>query len=389
MVQKRSIAVVVPPLIGYFSRVLEGLCAYVLDETDWEIEFCRGYTAFCIYLEDSKPAGVLVHLSRERTLALLDELSLPTVNISSSMVSHYTRVGVDDMAVAELAAQHLLDCGLQQFGYCGYNSRPFSECRRESFIRFMDQQGFQVSCHNLGIPPFDNQAKTKRELCRWLERLPKPAGIFVATDESAFHVLRSCRDMHIRVPEEIAIIGVDNDSFFARFATPPLSSIDIPAEAIGYEAARLLELMMDQGLIHADDMILPPLRVVKRQSTDVVAVSDKCIADAVRYIRETIRQPIGVDDIANQVSMNRRTLERRFRELLGRSPAEELRRQRVECASQLLMDTNMKMEEVARRCGISSGPQLSLVFRKETGLTPSEFRAMKYRLVDTVSKSKL
>ena len=193
-------------------------------------------------------------------------------------------------------------------------------------------------------------------------------------DDWAHRVLIAAHRNNIKVPDEMAVMGVDDDELFNTLVTPSLSSIAIPAEQVGYEAAAMLDRIMDGHKPKRDPMLLQPVRVVARASTDVLTISDPEVVQALRFIRDHSSEPLQVDDVMDAVPMSRRSLERRFRTLVGHSISDEIRRAHVERAKQLLLSTDMAMPQIAAASGFTSGTRLGIVFLREVGEPPTEYR---------------
>jgi LacI family transcriptional regulator len=230
---------------------------------------------------------------------------------------------------------------------------------------------------------FPRDMPTKREvpehwppLIAWLRRLPKPVGILTMDDAFAHDLAAACQHADLGVPEHVAIIGVNNDDLLCDSAATPLSSVDPDFSRMGYGAARLLDRLLHGENLDASDcrIVLPPVRVVRRQSTDVLAVDDPDVADAVRYIREHACDPCSVDEVLRHVSVGRRRLERLFARKLGYSPATEIVRVQIETAKQLLSRPEIKAAEVSHRCGFTNPPSFTRAFTRVVGVTPSAYR---------------
>jgi LacI family transcriptional regulator len=282
------------------------------------------------------------------------------------------------VAVGELAAEHFLERGYQHFGFFGSGSVYYAQVREASFRHSVGQAGFDVSaCHLEYMPRLPTQVSWKsvsQQVRHWLKGLSKPVAVLADHDAAAHELADMCQQLHLRVPDEVAVLGVDNDDLECQLTFPPLSSIAIPAERIGFEAAKLLERMLSGKSVTCEPIYLPPLRVVTRQSTSTLAIADPVVAAALCYIRQRVGQPIRVSSIASDLAVPRRGLEKKFRALLGRSVLAEIHRARVDQAKELLADTDLKMLQVARRLGFSNSQRLALVFRKITGMTPGAYR---------------
>jgi LacI family transcriptional regulator len=214
----------------------------------------------------------------------------------------------------------------------------------------------------------------KQDLGQWLVGLPKSIGVAGCNDDWAHRLLNTARRTGLKVPDEIAVLGVDDDELFNTLVSPSLSSILLPLEQIGFEAAAMLDRIMDGGKPDVDPKLLPPVRVVPRASTDVLSLNDAEVVQALRFIRNKANQPIQVDDVLDHVPLSRRSLERKFQRLVGHSISAEIRRAHIERAKDLLISTDLAMPEVATGSGFTSATRLGIVFQKEVGEPPTLFR---------------
>ena len=287
----------------------------------------------------------------------------------------------DSFGAARLAAEHLLERGLRHFAYVGVHGRVWSERRREGFSQRVHEAGFEARVY---APPRATRDRDwEREqpvLARWLSELPRPIGLLACDDERGREVLEACRVGGRQVPEEIAVVGVDNDELLCELADPPLSSVALNAEAGGYRAAALLDQMMRARLrgratrTRARRLLIEPLRVVTRRSTDIIAQGDPEIAAALRFLQDHAGELIGVSDVVKRLLISRRALEIRFRQAVGRTIREELERIRLERAKRLLLETDHSIARVAEAAGFHSSSYLAQVFRKSFGQTPARYR---------------
>jgi LacI family transcriptional regulator len=204
--------------------------------------------------------------------------------------------------------------------------------------------------------------------------LPKPIGLMACNDDRGRQVLDACRRGDILVPDEVAVLGTDNDQFLCNLADPPLSSVDLDLPTIGYEAAAVLDRMMAGAPVPAAPVLLPPRGVVVRRSTDVLATGDRALAEAIRHLRDHACSGLRLKDFLKTTSLSRRTLERRTRQLLGHSPKEEITRVQLERARRLLAETELKVAAVAENCGFTQAKYFCQVFRRRCGITPAAFR---------------
>jgi LacI family transcriptional regulator len=327
-------------------------------------------------------AGVIAHLFNEELAAALAGHGRPVVNVCGVLADGgpVPRVGTDDFAAGQLAGAHLLDRGLRQFGFVGHPSHAYSVHREAGFRHAVEAAGLRLRCfHERGSHGFDPMGRLwalDEAVRRWVRALPLPVGVFAPNDLWGVQLSEVCRQTRLHVPEDVAIVGVDNDDLLCGLARPSLSSVAVPAERVGYEAARLLDRLLGGRAPPRQPLLLPPRGVVTRQSSDVVAVEDAEVAAAVRFIRDQAHRPLSVPDVLREVVVSRRSLERRFRGTLGRGLLGEIRRAHVERARSLLADTELPAGVVAERSGFSGPKQLSVVFRQMTGQTPTAYRRL-------------
>jgi LacI family transcriptional regulator len=372
----RSVAVVMQPVRTYCRGVLRGV-ATVSAQAGWE----------CILVAADAPrplsdvtrvaAGLIGHFSDPKLLDLVAHAGIPAVDIApQDRQGVLPRVTTDDVAVGRLAAAHLLSLGLPHFGFFGTHDHYFSLLRERGFTETLGGAG--LSCHVLldGVDqaPLPLGQEGDAELKDWLRGLPKPIGVLASTDSRALQVLAVCRTLAIAVPTSVAVLGVDNDDVFCELANPPLSSIALSTQQIGYEAARLLDRLMAGEKPPQRQILIPPAGVVPRRSSDLPAILDADVAAAVRYISLHVQDDLQVADLLREVPLSRRALEQRFVKALGRTPAAEIRRAQIEVARQLLTQTEEPMARVALASGFSNAKQLSAGFRQETGVTPTAYR---------------
>ena len=295
-------------------------------------------------------------------------------------------VGLNDKAAGAMAADHLMNCRLERFAFYGLRpGQSVAHYRLEGFREALAARG-HVCLESPVQRPSGAQWVThahRPQLMKWLRELPKPIGIMAFDDACAHDLAAACLDADIGVPEHVAIIGVNNDDLLCESAWPPLSSIEVDFSRMGYVAARHLDKLLT-GAVSSDEprlfTLLPPLGVVQRQSTSVLAVDDANLANAVRYIREHACDPCNVPSVLREVPVGRRWLERQFLNKLGRSPHDEITRVRVDTARRLLLQPEMSMPEIAERCGFSAVQNLTRTFRQIMQTTPAAYRRnMLYR----------
>lgn len=316
--------------------------------------------------------GIVATLHTPAQARRFAKLPVPVVNISNRPVSSLVPlVTQDDEAVGRLAAAHLRACGCRTFGFWGVEGAAFSEQRLKGFGEALAEAGMTPAvCLERG-----RAARWTRALSGWLKELPRPTGVFGATDTHALAVIRVARALGLRVPEDVAVLGAGNEDFWVDFERVPLSSIKLPARAIGHEAAALLDRLITKRERRAETRRLPVTEIARRRSTDVIFCDDEGVARALHYIRDHALENPYVDDVAKAAGMSRASLKVRFRKATGRSVLAEILRVRIGRAQALLVETDLPMSQVAERCGFPDSQRFSVRFRKQTQLTPSAYRA--------------
>jgi LacI family transcriptional regulator len=285
-------------------------------------------------------------------------------------------VSIDNGAVARLAAAHLRQKHLRHFAYCGDHRHLWSQLRGRAFARVLREGGF--ACAEFPPPSRggDNWDQEIGAIASWLLTLPKPVGLFACYDARAHQVIEACHRAKLAVPEEVAVLGVDDDEVICEMSDPPLSSVLPNARRTGYEAAEILSrLMSGRKRQRAVTREIEPVRVVERRSTDAVAVTDKHVAAALRYIRDHSHHGIRVKEVLGAVPVSRTLLERKFIHQLGESPHRLIKRQQIERVRQLLVESDLPIARIADMAGFESPSYLSAAFRRETGESPRIHRA--------------
>ena len=364
--------------LAYYRDILRGIKHYAEQKPDWIFTPLSPDSQSVQTLSSLKFDGLIAHVYSVELAEALIALRKPVVNVSGVLPEQpIYRVSVDHVLVGEMAAEHLLDRGFRQFGYVGYPDRDFSIGRESGFRERLKlakctletfYESDQTHHDPTGLWSWNTQ------LPGWLKSLKKPVAVFTSQDIQGVKVSEACRSAHLRVPEDVGILGVDDDDLLCEMTRPSMSSVALPSERIGYEAASLLSRLMSGRRPSKKSTLLPPREVVARQSTDILCIEDHVVAAAIRYIRENVHQPIRVSNVLKVIPVSRRSLERKFLATLGRGISQEIRRGHIDRAKSLLAGTELPMSQVARLSGFTEGRQLSVVFRQETGQTPTAYR---------------
>jgi LacI family transcriptional regulator len=285
----------------------------------------------------------------------------------------------DDLAIGRMAAEYLLHRGFRQFAYCGFGDMYFwSRERGRGFCSRVRAAGYEPHQYEHEQRTSESRRSWEREqgvLVGWLKSLPKPIGLMACNDDRSQYVLDACRIAGLHVPEQVAILGLGNDDLVCDLAAPRLSSIALSAEKAGYEAAALLDKRMSGNQVVNQTVVGLPSHIVTRQSTDVFAVSDPYVLEALRFIHGWAeREAIQVDDVVKAIPLSRRSLYDRFAQTLGRSIHEEIKRVRVDHLTRLLVSTDLSVSQIASKLGCSDKKNLARYFKQEMGMTPLQYR---------------
>lgn len=311
-------------------------------------------------------------------------LNMPKVDISVwDFGQSIPKVVVDNDKIGQLAAQHFLERGFHQFAYYSWSLVEVNRTRQVAFFEALKKVGVpQANLHVINQPPakhLSDWAMHQKMILDQLRDLPRPIAVFTGQDNLGASLIEICNRNGIHVPEEIAVLGVDNIEPLCECLAVPLSSIDAQLELLGYTAARQLHRLMN-GEIRVTDpqLTIEPLGVVSRQSTDILAIDHPCVVKAVQFIKSRFQEPIILDDIAASAGLSKRGLEKAFLKHLGRTPAAELRRIRLDTAKKLLTESDEKIQTIAVETGYSNSSNLSFAFNRDTGMSPKAYRR-KYR----------
>jgi len=283
----------------------------------------------------------------------------------------------DQRLIGERVAEHFITRGFRHFGYCGVAGNKLWERRRfAAFTGVVRANGGECAEYK---PTYmaDAEKNWEREqaaMIAWLQQLLKPTGIMTAHDSQGVQLLDACRRAGIHVPDEVAVVSVDNDPVLCELASPPLSSLDQNAQKLGFEAAALLDRLMRGKKVAVKNYFLEPGEVVTRQSSDVIAVKDVNVSKAMRFIRENACREIDGPAIARAAGLSRRALEKKFHTHTGRTPMGEVNAIRLRRIKQMLTETDFLLSDVAERCGFAYHEYMSRFFKKHTGMAPGEYR---------------
>jgi LacI family transcriptional regulator len=367
---------------AYGRAIIRGATKYIREAGPWTVYIEQRS------LQDSAPPwlanwygdGIISRASTPRSARAILRTGIPTVDLNDQVRGlGLPQIHSDHAAIARLAAEHLLDRGFRHFAYFGFPVFEWSVRRHGAFAEGVRAAGgeFHENENTPRVSWGHQQSSWEGEVdgaARWIKKLPNPLGVLAGNDPRGIQLLDACRRAGVAVPEEVAVVGVDNDELVCELAYPPLSSVIPDAFRIGYEAAALLDRLMKGEPAPAPMQTIPPHGLAIRQSSDVTAIDDPRLADAMRFIREHACDGIGVDEVLDHLAVSRSVLQRLFRKHFDRTILDTITGVRIARVKQLLTETDLPLSAITRRAGFTYVEYLSNTFRRQTGWTPSEYR---------------
>lgn len=384
--QRTRVGIMLETQLLWHHQILRGIAHYMLTNVGWVpyITSAGDINSKLNDLSKLKLDGIIAdnaldrsHASWRKFITTLKRLGVPVVlTLQEPQNSGFCEVVPDDLAVGGLVAQHLQQQGFRNYGYYG-GDLVYARVRKQGFVEKLAAWGLECSVYMVKDIPWGNLHVEweKTALAKWLQSLRHPAAIMACSDLWARHIVYACARVGLRIPEDIALVGVDNDLALCEMITPALTSVPLDPRRIGLVAATLLDQAIRGKAPPRQLVPVPPLALTARHSSDVLVVDDPDIAQAARFIRENAAAPITVEDVLTMIHISRRKLELGFQRNFKRTPKEEIWRAHVERAKTLLEQTHLKMPSIASQSGLSDAHRLSVVFRRATGHTPSAWRA--------------
>lgn len=384
--QSPKVALLIETARSYGRGLLRGIAKYSRLHGPWQFHLTPGdFEQIIPKMRDWGGTGIIARVLNEKMAEAILKTGLPTVflDFPPSMTkrkngkSHrYIDMSSDSEGAAKLAAEHLLDKQLTHFAFAGYPFQAWSSIREKAFVEAIRTAGHTVQVYQPPLRAGKSLTWEKEEptLVKWLQSLPAPLGLMVCNDQRGREVLGACDMAGIPVPEKMAVIGVDNDEILCELSSPPLSSISLNTEKGGYVAASVLDEMMKGNAAPMKKILVEPLEIVERRSTNIVAIEDSDVAAAMQFIHSNIIGRLDIDTIVREVAISRRTLELKFRRILGRSILEEIQRVRIERAKRMLRETTLSIPRIAIDVGFATPSYFTQVFKEEIGMTPAQYR---------------
>ena len=376
----KHVALLVETSRTYGRDILKGVNRYLAEHEHWSlfVELRALDSQVPRWLSSWRGDGIIARTGSAAMAEAIAATGLPGVELRASKLAHRLPfVGCDNRDLGRIVADHFIDNGFANFAVFDLDTERYFEERRDNFRAHLASRGH--ACHEHHAPAQGerpaNWERHQADVARWVAALPKPVGIFACTDQLAFWLLDACRRAGVAVPEEVAVVGAENDETLCTMARPQLSSVAFDGERVGYEAAALLDQLMAGEPKPAGPILVPPAGLVVRQSSDIMAIDDPYVASAVRYIREHACHGINVADVVKHAGLSRTLLERRMRQAIGRTPGEEIIRLRFNRVKQLLTETELSLAAIANRCGFEHPQYMAEAFKKHFGITPGTYRS--------------
>jgi LacI family transcriptional regulator len=358
--------------------IIEGAWHYA-QHHNWNLDMQPAGPDGAMHIPDGwQGAGIIATVHSRELAATLRGYGVPVVNVSGARFSgsDFPRVCSDAKAVMELAVAHLRSKGLRQIAFCGEPQREFLEFWEKAYARAAHDLEFAplIYGRGRGLAADDGLVAQRRDRARWLRSLPHPVGVIGWDTITCRNVASACELAGLHVPDQVAIISLSTEDLLGQTIHPPISGVDIPVKRIGYEAATLLDQLICGRRPRTREVLLQPLGITTRQSTDLIECADTKVRQVMRFIKEHATAGIGVPDLLRAVPMGRRTLERRFTAVIGHSPAEEIRRTKIERVRQLLSTTDLPVPDIAEASGFAYAEHMIPLFARYHGCTPAAFR---------------
>lgn len=373
-----SVALLVDTSTTWGRQIVEGAITFTKRYTPWRIFVeARGMEEYLQVPAELRCKGVIARVNCAKMVKELAALDVPVVNVSGIGFGHsvFPQVTTNMRKVADLAVEHFLEKGFSHFAYFGLKGLQYVTAQQNEFEAKVQQMGFDCACfreetHRGTEPDWSRNAK----LLAWLQNLPKPIGIFTWNVSSARELLYACLGSNLRVPDDVAVLSGSEDDLLFEASPVPISAVLPATKLVGFRAAELLNQLIQGEKVPSAPTLISPLGVVTRQSTDTLAVKDPALARALGFLWKNPEKPIQVEDLACQAGLSRRALERRFREVLKRSPADEIRRVRLDSARRLLAETDLPISAVAEAFGFATQAYFAYLHTRHCGKSPSQYR---------------
>ena len=373
--KRKRIALLVETSLGSGSEILRGIAEFARNHDNWEIfHAARGLVdQVPDWLETWEGDGVIARIQSENMLQSLKDLSIPVVDVLGVPPHNLPLIRVNDEQISQQIGQHFIDRDFRHFAFYGIEGESWSQRRGEAF-RKVSESGESFAWINSLRGISEGNAAHFSKLKQLLLGLPKPCAVMVCSDQCGLTLLEACRAAEIIVPEQLAVVGVDNDLALCEISTPNLSSVRGGHRRVGFEAANLLNKIINGEPTPSERILIPPNQIVVRESSDSRSISDPEVRNAIQFIREHLSEPITNEDVAKAVGLSRTRLQVRFRDEVGVSLHAFLAEMRLRRAERLIQSTNLTFADIAERCGFRHHEYLGYILKKARGITPRQLR---------------
>lgn len=367
----------------YDRDVIEGIGEFIRSSANnWDVFIQDEFIIDKEMVKSWSGDGIIADYDDSELIDILNKKSIPIVGLGGSFIDELKYpdvpyVATDHGSVIEKAVDHLRDKGIEQFAFYGLpniEEKQWAFERESHFKRVMSQYGYKNSVYRGHKTDPSSWQYSMNRLTDWLQMLPKATGIIAVTDARARHILQACNNAGIIVPDELSIIGVDNERIAQHLTKIGLSSVNHAAKTMGYEAGKMLEIILETGSCKNKRIIIPAHNVYERQSTDFKSIKDPYVVKAMHYIRTHIRKGIKVYHVLDELKLSRSNLESRFKKELGNSIHNKIHSERMKLTCALLSNQHIPISEVSKECGYPSLQYMYSVFSKAMNATPKEYR---------------
>ena len=371
----------------YGRRLCEGIIRFARERTNWTLRIVD-FMNLPQIAHNKDIDGFIARVMDDRAEEQLRATGKPVVDVFFERPRMgFAAADQNALLVGQMAAQHFIEHRFTNFAFCGYNGRSYSDRRRDAFMQCLEQNHFPCAVYRTppsALKDFNNSvvlqerfgfASDHRALRTWISKLPKPVGVFCSHDMRAYHLAEACRSQGLQIPEDVAILGADDDELVCNFSDPPLSSIDQNAFGIGYAAAKTLESMLQNPDVVPSPVLIDPIRLIERESTRIYTVSPPWLSDALIFIRRNISNNITASDVYAAVGKSHTLVDSAFRRTFGTSVQKTIIHTRLEEAKRLIRDTSLTLTEIAAKTGFSTAQYFCSSFSKTFGTSPSAYRS--------------
>ena len=384
---RRRVILLVEAAAAYGRGCLYGIARYARSHGQWAFLHRARQIGEVLDIDELSqwhPDGVIARVENPQVVSIVGKLGIPSVALSDDVHSLATAaVGTDAHGIVKVAVNHLLESGFEHLAFCGYPGLAFSMKRQQTFQELAESHRLDARVYD----PSDGKcaarvaieeqhlARDDSVLQSWLMELPKPVGIVACNDTRGRQILEACFSCGIHVPSMLAVVGVDNDEPICELSSPTLSSVIPNVDTVGYEAAQLLERLMKGETVENDSLLIPPVGIECRESSNVSIFRNPDLAIATQYIKDHAHEGINVDDVIRHCGASRSKLERHFSDRLGCTPHEFIVRCRINRVKRLLIETNFTVARIATMAGFQTSSHMTAVFRRQTGKSPGQYRS--------------